>query len=102
MPNKQTDSNLQNTTIVFAEPIKTASGGQIDQIQLREPKAGELRGIKLLDVFQLDYAAFEELLPRISQPVLTKSQMASMNLHDLTSVMNKVASFFEKKHSPEQ
>lgn len=94
------EAEVADNLVVFDAPLKTASGTEIKQIQLREPKAGELRGIKLIEVMQLDYGAFEELLPRISYPVLTKQQMASMSLHDLTAIMNKVAGFFEKKPSP--
>ncbi|KFA28137.1 tail protein, partial [Xanthomonas vasicola pv. vasculorum NCPPB 1326] len=43
----------------------------ITQINVRKPGAGELRGLKLTDVLQLDVTALATLLPRISSPTLT-------------------------------
>lgn len=73
--------------ILLKSPIKR-DNQTISEIALREPSAGELRGIKLLDLMQGETSALMELLPRISQPVLTKAEAHALSLKDLAQVMN--------------
>ncbi|MCY7297540.1 phage tail assembly protein, partial [Alteromonas sp. a30] len=61
---------------------------------LRKPQAGELRGIKLLDVMQMDVTAYMQLLPRITAPMLTEQQVSALDPADLMKVMNGVQHFF--------
>ncbi len=89
---------MENTTIKLNKPIKRGDK-EITEISLREPTAGELRGIKLLDVMQMDAGAYAELLPRIGDPVLTKAEFNQLSLSDLTQVMGTVAQMFEGKSS---
>ena len=39
-------------------------------MQVRKPMTGELRGLKLIDLMQVDTNAMLELLPRVTQPIL--------------------------------
>ncbi len=90
---------MTNTTkITLNTPIKRGEK-EITEINLREPKAGELRGVKLLDIIQMDAAAYADLLPRISTPVLTKEEFNQLSLSDFAQVTNTVASYFEGKPS---
>ena len=57
------------------------------EITLREPSAGELRGIKLFDLVQGDAGAIAELLPRISTPTLTKAEALALKIRDLTAAI---------------
>ena len=61
-------------------------------VHLREPSAGELRGIKLLDVLQLDTAAHAPLVERISD--LTAAEFAYLKIQDAMSIMTAVVGFF--------
>lgn len=68
--------------------------GKIKSLQLREPTAGELRGIKMLDLLQMDISAVESLLKRISTPIFTAEQFHSLSLENLTAIMAGLNSFF--------
>mgnify|MGYP000970724030 CR=1 FL=1 len=65
----------------------TRDGNLIHEITLREPSAGELRGIRLFDLVQGDAAALVDLLPRISAPTLTKQEANLLTLRDLANAM---------------
>lgn len=76
-------------TLTLKNPI-TRDGKPISEITLREPTAGELRGIKLFDLTQGDVAAVAELLPRISTPAMTKPEALALKMRDLTSAMTVI------------
>ncbi|MDO4708526.1 MAG: phage tail assembly protein [Pseudomonadota bacterium] len=66
----------------------------ITEITLREPRAGELRGIALYDLLRLDVAELTTLLPRITTPTLTAADVGNLTLPDLMDIAGKVAGFF--------
>lgn len=66
----------------------------ITALTLRKPASGELRGLKLVDLINMDVTALITLLPRISSPTLTAADAAAMDLPDLTQCAIEVASFF--------
>lgn len=86
-------STENRTTIPLSHPVSFGDDS-IDKLQLRKPQAGELRGIKLLDVMQMDVTAYIQLLPRITAPMLTEQQVSELDPADLMKVMNGVQRFF--------
>jgi hypothetical protein len=72
------------------EPVVVLSDGRT--ITLREPTAGELRGVKLLDVLQLDTAAHAAVIPRICE--LTAPEFAQLKARDTMALMSAVVGFF--------
>ena len=82
------------------EPIKR--GDQvIDVITLRKPRSGELRGLSLQDVLQLDVNSLKKLLPRISAPTLTEQDVDNMDPADLVQLGSEVAGFLVAKRYKE-
>ena len=73
-------------TLTLQNPV-TRDGKPVREITLREPSAGELRGIKLFDLVQGDAGAIAELLPRISTPTLTKAEALALKIRDLTAAI---------------
>ena len=63
-----------------------------NKIELSEPMAGELRGLSLLEVVQLDANSITTLAPRISK--LTEKDMGNMGAADLLVVGSSIAGFF--------
>lgn len=61
-------------------------------VTLREPMTGELRGIKLLEVLQMDPAAHAELIPRISE--LEKPAFYKLRSADMMRIITEVVGFF--------
>ena len=95
---KATTTN--ENAITLEAPIKRGET-IITAIELRRPGAGELRGLKLADVLQLDVDAAIKLLPRITSPALIAEEVARMDPADLLECASKVASFLLKKSALE-
>jgi hypothetical protein len=69
----------------------------IAEVALRKPAAGELRGVSLTDLLQLDVSALQKVLPRISSPTLTEQDVARMDPADLVQMGSTVAGFLLPK-----
>jgi hypothetical protein len=87
---------MNTTTITLDTPIKQGET-EITTIQLRKPAAGELRGVTLTDLLQMDVAALTRVLPRISSPTLTEANVWAMDPADLTQCGSAVAGFLLPK-----
>lgn len=79
--------------ITLSKPIKMGDK-EITEIDIREPTAGELRGVKISDIVQVDVAAFELLLPRITNPALSSSHVSQLSLKDFAKFSRQVVGFF--------
>jgi len=66
----------------------------IEQLNLRKPKAGELRGLSLADVIGSDITALLTLIPRISEPPLTSDEANQLEPEDLSEIGGTVRGFF--------
>ena len=66
----------------------------VHEISLREPHAGELRGIRLFELTQGDAEAVIKLLPRITTPALTPAEANKLALRDFARAMIMVAEMF--------
>lgn len=86
--------------IFLEEPIRRGEQ-EIKSVTLRKPKAGELRGISLTSLGELDVSALQKVLPRITQPSLTEAEVAGLELADITAMGMAVASFLLKKATRE-
>lgn len=89
----------QTGVVSLQQPIKRETD-DITQITLRKPKAGELRGVKLVDLLQMDVDAISKLLPRIAEPVITQHEINSLDPADFTDLSLEVVGFFNKDASP--
>jgi hypothetical protein len=69
----------------------------IENVQVRKPKSGELRGLSLSQLLNLDYGALETLLPRITVPMLSKQDVAALDPSDLTQLGSEVMDFLLPK-----
>ena len=95
-PEDGKDSNA----VILETPI--ARGEQkIEKISLRKPAAGELRGTSLTDLLQMDVAALQTVLPRITSPILTTHEVGAMDPADLVQLGGKVVGFLLTKAARE-
>jgi hypothetical protein len=85
--------------VKLSQPIERTTGA-ITELTLRKPATGELRGLKLMDVMQMDVNALGVLLPRIAQPTITKADIDAMDLSDITELGVEVIGFFSQPVSP--
>ena len=92
---------MSSTEPVQLDTPVERDGGNVESITLRKPSAGELRGLSLADVIQMDTGTIIKLVPRISQPTLTEQEVGAMDPADLTEVAGKVASFLVQRRHKE-
>ncbi|HEX8583048.1 MAG TPA: phage tail assembly protein [Allosphingosinicella sp.] len=67
------------------------------EIKVRKPGAGELRGLTLMALSQLDYTSLETLAPRITTPTLQKHDVAAMDPADFMQLGGEVMDFLLPK-----
>ncbi len=83
-----------NTTVKLSTKLKI-DGKETDEITLRCPKTGELRGLMLANVMQMETSAWLKLLPRIA-PV-TEAQIADLPPSDFFALVKGGVGFFISK-----
>ena len=76
--------------VVVAGERKLAAG---DEITVRKPGGGELRGLTLMGLSQLDYTQLETLAPRITSPMLDKQMFRALDPADLMQFGGEVMDF---------
>ncbi|GMM59851.1 phage tail assembly protein [Novosphingobium pituita] len=84
----------KSVMIPLASPLKRDGGVDIDQITLRKPNAGELRGLKVPDLINGDVNTIITLLPRISSPVVSVHEAEKLDVEDLAEIAGAVVGFF--------
>lgn len=95
----QTDSDRE--TIELDEPIQRGKT-TITELQIRKPKAGELRGVSLMELAQMDVLALRKVLPRITTPTLTDIEIGNMDPADILQCGVAVAGFLMTKKQRDQ
>lgn len=85
---------MKARTVTLEEPI-TRGETEIKTIELRAPKAGELRGLNNFDVIQANVTAHRTLIPRISN--ITVNEFDLLDPADLMAVQQEVIAFFMPK-----
>lgn len=82
--------------ITLDTPI-TRGSSTITEVNLRKPTAGELRGVSLASLMQMDVTELTKVLPRITQPTLTDAELAQLDIADLTQFATEVTGFLLPK-----
>ncbi len=85
-----------DNAVILDETIKRGDS-EITSVELRKPVSGELRGLNLADLLQMDVSALHKVLPRITMPPLTEHEVAGMAPADLMQMGAKVAAFLLPK-----
>ncbi|MGI0120279.1 phage tail assembly protein [Zooshikella sp. RANM57] len=103
----QNNNKLENSGVDFNLSLKSADKviyldspvgkDNLEVIALRKPKPGDLRGIKLLDVIQMDSAAAATLIQRISVNGFTTQHFYELEPADLLELTTEIATFFTKQ-----
>jgi hypothetical protein len=72
----------------------TRGDTKLDSLRLRRPGAGELRGLSLAKLLQMDVNEIIRLLPRITQPGLTEHEAGQLDAADIMEIGGELADFF--------
>lgn len=83
-------------TVELDDPIMRGNS-VIKSVVVRKPSAGELRGVSLMDVAQMDVSALRKVLPRITSPSLTDTEIGNLSLSDMMQCGVIVAGFLLTK-----
>jgi hypothetical protein len=81
------------TKVVLQTPIKTGTLN-ITEVDLRRPVTGELRGVRLFNLLQMDVTAISTILPRITTPALLPDDVAGLDPADFMALATEVVGFF--------
>lgn len=90
------DKNPNRPVITLDTPIVRGST-EITEVTLRKPVSGELRGVTLTDLLQMDVLALRKVLPRITTPTLNDHEIGNMDPADLVQMATEVAGFLLPK-----
>ena len=74
---------------------------KIETVQVRKPASGELRGLTMMALSQLDYGAVETLLTRITMPPLEKTDIARLDPADFMQLGSEVMDFLLPRSAKE-
>ena len=85
--------------ITLSQPFKI-DGKEITEINIRKPKAGELRGINLLDLLQMKTEVVVTVLSRVSSPHLTEQQAFELDIADVVKAGAALVGFFSQEAAP--
>jgi hypothetical protein len=80
-------------TFPLAEPIKRGDTS-IDNLTIRKPSAGQLRGLSLQSLLSLDITAILTVVPRISMPPVTQAEADGLDPADLAEIGGAIRDFF--------
>lgn len=84
---------MKTRTVTLNRPIQRGDTA-IASVTLREPSAGDMRGLNLSEVMQMNVTTMSRLIPRVSEPGLTPDEVADLPGSDLVSLSLAVVGFF--------
>lgn len=83
-------------TITLEHPI-TRGETKIEKINLRKPKTGELRGMNMPDIINMNNDVMMKIIPRISDPVLIDDEVVGLEPEDFAQIVGAIRGFFYTK-----
>lgn len=83
-------------TVTLDTPLKRGET-EVTEIQIRKPKAGELRGVSITSLMQIEVTELIKVLPRITSPAITDDELRVMDIADLTQMGLEVSGFLLPK-----
>lgn len=84
--------------ITLQQPVPRGSS-PITEVQIRTPKAGELRGVQLSALLASDYDALRTVLPRITVPTINPPEIDEMDPADVVKLSGEVVGFLLPKEA---
>lgn len=93
---KKEDETVQSASFASAaETVKLVKPIRgMTEILLREPSASDLRGVKLLDVINMDTMSLEVVVPRLAMNGFTKDDFLNLHPKDMLNIGLQVSGFF--------
>ncbi|KAA9181544.1 phage tail assembly protein [Delftia tsuruhatensis] len=79
-------------TVTLETPIKR-EGGDLAKIQIIKPQTGDLRGVSLVELMQMNTDAIVKVLPRVSHPSIVPHEVKDMDITDVLQVGTELVNF---------
>lgn len=92
----QNDNGPLFTEVTLDRPIVRGSE-TISVVKVRKPSTGELRGLSISALAQLDVDELRKLLPRITMPLLTQADVDGLDPADTLQLGSEVVDFLLPK-----
>ncbi|MEW4956324.1 phage tail assembly protein [Enterobacter cloacae] len=83
----------ENPNIVILDNPIMRGEQKIEQVTLTKPNTGTLRGVSLAALANSDVDALIKVLPRMTYPALTESEVMRLEASDLILFAGKVVGF---------
>lgn len=96
----EANKNPNEEVVTLDAPLQRGEN-MIETVTIRKPMAGELRGVSLIELMQMDVLALRKVLPRITTPTLTDLEIGRMDPADLVQCGVAVSSFLLSKSAKE-
>lgn len=93
---QETNPTVEDNRVTLDTPIARGKT-TIDTLSLRKPQSGELRGVQLIELLNMDVATLIKILPRITSPSITAPEAAGMDPADLLACGSKISAFLLQK-----
>lgn len=90
---KKADKAAENPNVVTLDTPVKRGDTVIESVTLIKPNAGTLRGMSLASVAGSDVDALIKVLPRMTYPSLTESEVTALELPDLVALAGQVVGF---------
>lgn len=90
--------NPNEETVTLDEPVRRGET-VIKAVVIRKPKSGDLRGVKLVDLMQLDVLSLRKVLPRVTVPTLTDIEIGNLDPADLVECGVALTNFLVSKRA---
>lgn len=90
---------MGNVTAKFATPIPYGAG-ELAELTMRRPKAGDLKGVKLIGLTEMDPSMVIKIAARLATTPVVEAQLEQLEVYDLMELTEKVVGFFGKPEMP--
>lgn len=87
----------QDTQRIDLDSPITMGDTAIEALEIRKPNVQALQGVKIADLLQGDVTAICTILPKISTPTLTKSQVQQLDPADIAQIGGAIMIFLQPK-----
>ncbi|MGO3568317.1 MAG: phage tail assembly protein [Serratia grimesii] len=93
MKNENTITATENPNVVKLDTPVKRGDTTITTVTLIKPNTGTLRGVGLASLASSEVDALIKVLPRMTYPALTESEVTALDLPDLVALAGKVIGF---------
>lgn len=90
-------ANDNTKTVTLDYPLNLPGDKIATEVQVRKPSTGALRGLALTDLLRLQTEAIQTILPRVTEPMLNKQVVQTIDPADLVALGTAVNSFLIPK-----